>query len=150
MLEVEQPTLIRLRERLLTPFGLKIVESADEVAGATDLGPYIPGVFLMAAWSEVVDDPNGGDFQIEKEYWQTSVLVAYQQIKDQAEPKQIVDTAAQRASAILKATAGALVGWRPAKGYLTFAYRGRPDPIYQPGYGEFPALFETGLIITGT
>lgn len=145
MFEVEQPTIQRIKDLVLIPQGLKRVGTVSSLAGVQDLGPYLPGVFIMPDRSEVGELGDSAT-QAEKQLWQVVVCVAHSEdIDDEG-----IDTTAQRAGAILRATAEALIGWRPAKGYFKFAYRGRPEPYYEPGYGEFPALFETGFLITGS
>ncbi|RLJ20801.1 hypothetical protein DJ031_04635 [bacterium endosymbiont of Escarpia laminata] len=138
----EQPIIQRITDNVT---GLTKVGSVSALAGFQELGLMLPGVFVMPADSVITGDPHDGGFQKESQFWLVSVLVEHQE--DALGPD--IDTTVKKAGEILAQTIRALVGWAPATGLQPFAYRGRPDPNYEPGYGEFPALFETGFIITG-
>ena len=144
-----------------------IIESAliehisGEIAGLEDIGslgkyqkkvansdyPPIPSVWVMPDESEVTDDGDG--FQVESQLWIVSVLV------DHSPSENDVDTTAMKAGAIMEELMSALVGWRPSyqgsrlQGFKPMKYKGRGTPIYAPGFGEFPVLFETGLVLAG-
>ena len=141
----ERPLIEQIRT--LVP-GLADVGSVSKLAGYQPDQIPTPAVYVMPGESQVpggADDPEDGAVQIDRQTWEVVVVVAHQQdvLTDDT------DTTAKRAGEILFQVMQALVGWRPAQGFLPFAYRGRPAPDYSPGYAEFPALFQTGLVITG-
>lgn len=109
--------------------------------------PPLPSVYIMPDESEVSD--NGDDFQVETQAWIISILV------DHSPDILDVDTTATKAGVIMADVMSALIGWRPSlggstlQGFKTMRYAGRGTPIYAPGFGEFPVLFTTGLVLTG-
>lgn len=127
--------------------GLEDVGSVSKLAGFRPDQIPLPSVYVLPAESpEPEDDPNDGGFQIERQRWEIVICVGH--TEDVATDD--ADTTTSRAGVILFDVIQALVGWRPVAGYLAFSYKGRPAPYFEPGYAEFPALFETGLVITGT
>lgn len=119
--------------------GLEEVASVSKLAGYRADQIPLPSIYVLPDVAEVEGDPYDGAAQIEQQTWQVIVCVSH------------LDTAsaAQIAGPLLYQAIQSLVGWRPASGFLPFAYRGRLEPYYEPGYAEFPALVSTGLVITG-
>ena len=109
--------------------------------------PPLPCAVVMPVDSEVTDD--GKEFQIETQAWAVSVFVGHSPAPNDE------DTTAVRAGTLIAKLNGALVGWRPTyqgsrlQGFKPMRYAGREVPVYAPGYGEFPVIFETGLVLTG-
>ena len=110
--------------------------------------PPLPCAVVMPDDSEVTDDGPEA-FQVENQLWMISIFVGHSPDEND------VDTTAIRAGALMAKINGALVGWRPEyqgsrlEGFKPMRYAGRAVPIYAPGFGEFPVLFETGLVLTG-
>jgi hypothetical protein len=125
--------------------GLEDVGSVSKLAGYRPDQIPLPSVYVIPGPAEVEGDPNDGGVQIEYQTWQVVVCVGH--IEDTATDDSA--TTAKAAGEILFQVMRALVGWRPASGFMPMAYRGREEPYYEPGYAEFPALFQTGLVITG-
>lgn len=132
-----------------------------EIAGIQDVGsfakyqsqvagqdyPPLPSIYVMPDESDVTD--NGDGFQVENQLWIVSVLV------DHSPDSSDIDTTANKAGVIMADVMSALIGWRPSlggstiQGFKEMRYAGRGAPIYAPGFGEFPVLFTTGLVLTG-
>lgn len=109
--------------------------------------PPLPAVYVMPDESNISDDGQG--FDVENQLWVVSVLVEHS--PDTSD----TDTTAIRAGEVMRELFDALIGWRPTlngstlKGFKPMKFAGRATPIYAPGFGEFPVLFETGLVLTG-
>jgi len=133
-----------------------------EIAGIQDVGsfakyqaqvagrkhPPLPSIYVMPDEAEITD-PGCEGYQVETQYWIVSVLV------DHSPDPSDVDTTANKAGVIVADVMSALIGWRPTlggsrlDGFKPMVYVGRGAPIYAPGFGEFPVLFSTGLVLTG-
>lgn len=138
---IEQALIERIREQVP---GLADVGSVSKLAGYADVPS--PAVYVMPDDAEVEGGPNDGAVQVIRQRWQVVVTVAHMQDVLTED----YDTTAKRAGEILYQVCQALIGWRPASGWERFALRAMLPPQYDPGYGDFPALFETGFVITGT
>lgn len=109
--------------------------------------PPLPSAVVMPDESEVTDDGQG--FQVESQLWLISIFVGHSPDEND------VDTTAIRAGELMAKVNTALVNWRPEyqgsrlQGFKPMQYAGRGVPVYAPGVGEFPVLFETGLVLTG-
>jgi hypothetical protein len=127
------------------------VSGLEEVGSVSKLAGYRPdqiplrSVYVMPGPSEVQGDPDDGASQVVYPTWR--VVVCVEHIEDTVTDDS--DTTTREAGEILYQVIRSLVGWRPAPGLLPMAYRGLEEPHYEPGYAEFPALFSTGLVITG-
>ena len=119
------------------------VLTVNELAGFNEIGDLLPAAVVMPMGATVTEPPHDGRVQIETQTWQVVLMVGH----SQDETGQ--DTTILRAGALVYAMSVALIGWRPAAGYSTLAYSGRPDPYYEPGYAEFPIEFETVLTFVG-
>lgn len=136
----EQPIIDRITAQVTS---LSFVGSISQLADFESIPP-VPAVLVRPMGSSVGDAPNDGGFQIETQTWEIVLMVGHQQGTTSA-----TETTVKQAGALIFQIAQALVGWRPATGYQSMAYRGQGEPYYEPGYAEFPLLFETGLVITG-
>ena len=109
--------------------------------------PPLPSIYVLPDESDVTDGEHG--YQIEEQMWIISIMVDHS--PDSADE----DTTAIKAGAIMAKVASALVGWRPElagsrlQGFKPMKYVGKGTPIYAPGFGEFPVLYSTGLVLTG-
>lgn len=126
---------------------LKDVGSVSKLAGFLPDDIPLDSVYVVPGQGPGDDagDPGEGGVQIVKENWLVIACVSHFNDVETDD----TNTTAQRAGDIFNLILPAIVGWRPA-GYLPFAYRGWIEPYYDTGYAEFPALFETGFVITGT
>lgn len=110
--------------------------------------PPLPSVYVMPDEATVTE--SGDTFDVERQLWVVTILV------DHSPDDSDVDTTAIKAGVIMEQLTAALVGWRPEyqgarlQGYKPMRYAGRETPIYAPGFGEFPVLFESGLVLTGS
>lgn len=104
----------------------------------------LPACYVVPGKAEVVGEPHDGGVQIERQEWQVVICVPF--IDDTTDE---TNTATKAAGELIYQVAQQVIGWRPAQGFQPFAYRGRPEPYLESGYGEFPALFETGLVLAG-
>jgi len=123
--------------------GLVFVGSFSELADFETIPP-VPSIIVDPLGSVAPDDPHDGAFQMETQSWELILMVENLQTDGT-----VVKTTLDVAGELIHQIKQALVGWRPAPGYQTMAYRKQPRPHLEPGYGEFPIVFETGLIITG-
>lgn len=138
-----------------------IAHISAEIAGLQDVGsfakyqrqvadqdyPPLPSVYVMPDESQVTDEKQG--FQIEDQLWVVSILV------DHTPHATDTDTTAIKAGVIMAELAELLIGWRPTyqgsrlAGYEPLQYMGRGTPVYAPGFGEFPVLYKTGMVLAG-
>lgn len=139
---VEQPLITRLQDNIPA---LVEVGSVSKLAGYQSGQIPLPAAYVMPDKSEVTGDPHDGAFQVENQLWQVVLCVSF--LDDLGDE---THTATKIAGELLYQVTQSLIGWRPAQGYMPMAYRGRPEPYLENGYAEFPALFETGLVLTGS
>lgn len=137
----EQPIIDRIKAQVPTlaasVFSLSQLEAFESV-------PPVPAVVVRPMGSRVESAPADGAFQTEVQVWELALLVGHQQTD-----ATVAQTTTQQGGALIFELLRALVGWRPAAGYMPMAYAGRAEPYYEPGYAEYPLSFETGLVITG-
>lgn len=139
--EAEQLIIARIREKVP---GLAEVGTVSRYLSYGEVIPT-PSAWVRPGQADAIGDPNDGDIQQENQTWQIAICVTH--VDDVAQDDYLTST--KTAGELLYLLMQALVGWRPAAGFKSFAYRGRMDPYFEPGYAEFPALFETGFLITG-
>ncbi|MGB5583693.1 MAG: hypothetical protein WBO93_08875 [Gammaproteobacteria bacterium] len=135
----EQPIIDRIQAQVTS---LAFVGSISALE-VFETVPPLPSVIVRPLGSAAEDDPHDGAFQIETQTWEITLLVGHEQ-GDTTDT-----TTVSQAGTLIYSIMQALVGFRPATGYMAMSYRGRSDPYYEPGYGEFPILFDTGLVIQG-
>lgn len=123
--------------------GLKSVGSVSHFAGYSETPT--PSVYVMPSEFKTNDQIDDGAVQVVKQYWIVAAIVAHS-ADDHAAV--VFDSTAKKAGTILASIAKSINGWRPATGWLPFRFIECPEPIYDVGYGDFPALFETGFILT--
>ncbi len=142
---IEPEIIERIKAQMPGVFGM--VGSISTYAGYDEIKDKLPALLVAPDSADALGDPNDGVFQTENQRWQLVLMLEHTQNDVPSD----ADTVTQAAGVLIYQIMQALVGWRPpTKGYKALAYRGRGEPYYEPGYGEFPLFFETGLIITGS
>lgn len=137
-------------ERKLIEHIRQNVTGIKECASVTKLSGYQMGqvptdsIYVQYAGGRIEDIKGDENLQKEKQLWK--LVLAVENLED---PQDEFNTAAFHAGQLLEQLQPLLVGWRPQNGFDPFMYRGLDEPYYEPGYAEFPALFETGYLITG-
>lgn len=127
--------------------GITEVSTSKTLAGyKTNQDVPLGSVYVFPGASKVRDHEGDDNLQTEVEIYKTAICVSHLDDPDESEWW----TADEQAGVILRQLQTLLVGWRPAPGYHSIKYVGREEPFYDEyGYAEFPALWETGFLITG-
>jgi|GEM_PF-4940626 len=141
----EIPTIQRLQQEVSE---LKRVCSASAWSAYQDIGPMLPAAIVRQVPRAQAGDSDPGDAAAQwvRQYWEVCVAVPHQEDVIGGD----FETSAKQAGELLYKIARALIGWRPAEGWQKFAFYDQDGAYYEPGYGEFPALFQTGFLITGS
>jgi hypothetical protein len=116
----------------------KTVDNPSLLAGLNDIGPLLPGCFVMPGPADISSQQTNGTGVVEEQDWQLIIIVAHQAFKN--ENRLTEDTAGE----LMQACIGALSGWRPGQNefFRPFTYAGRAEPNYNSGYAEFPLSFK--------
>jgi len=111
--------------------------------------PPLPSLFVFPDdEAKVVDSGQG--FDIESQTYVVSIIVSHVPSRD------YTNTAAIAAGEIMAEVADSLIGWRPEyqgsrlPGFMPVHYDGRSSPNFNPGFAEFPVLYKTGMVLTGS
>ena len=138
MLDLEPQIIARLQAEVP---GFSTIASVTYLAGAQDIAPYLPAAFVIPGGAQYeAAGPNGGPVT-ETQFWEVVVYVRH--VKDAAD----VATTSSLAGPLLEGVVDALHGWRFDRYHHPMAIAERPDPVYYPGFGEFPLSFETRRVI---
>jgi hypothetical protein len=122
--------------------GFKTVGNATTLAGLRDIGPLLPGVFVI---------PGGGEPMVktidalpaqEIQDWDLIVIIAHQADETNAGLTEAIAGAFM--TAVFKALQGWTAGPNQRKGFI---YQGRQPPSYSIGYAEFPMTFTAHAVI---
>lgn len=140
---VEEDIIARLREKVdLVP--MENILSIQGLAGQKSTIP-LPCIYVLpddSFFNEDIDPDQGGAVQVERQNWWVSVHVSH--IDDQTK-----QSATVLAGEIMEQVYKALVGFRPRKGFMPMAYRGRSETFLDPGFAQFPMRWETGMVLVG-
>jgi len=141
MLTLEPDIIARIKAEVP---GLATVASVGFLAGAQDIAPYIPAAFVIPGGAQYETAGADGGPVTETQHWEVVLYVKH--VKDPAD----LATTSSLAGPLLEGIVGALHGWRFDRRHHPMAIAARPDPVYYPGFGEFPLSFETRRVVTGT
>lgn len=142
MSTIIRPTVEYLR---LSMTGMHEISTSKKLAGYLAKPVPVDSVYMIKGDTRIVDID--GDENLQREFQQWVFVITAKHLDDPDTDE--FDCAEEIADAHLDQLQRLLVGWRPAKGFDGFLYRGMREPYYESGYAEFPALFETGRLITG-
>lgn len=137
----EAELLIINRIKALSIAGLNVY-SASYIAGVTNINGLCPFVLVEPADSDISD---GAEGRLQEDTQQWQVVVCTTHVKDASD----VVTSAQKAGAIILPIMKTLVGWQPSADFKPMVLLGRRQPYYEPGYAEFPFVFETRFNLQG-
>ena len=140
---VEEDIVERLRQKV-TLVPMANIMTIQGLAGQQGKMP-LPCIYVLpddSFFNEDVDPDQGGSVQVERQNWWVSIHV--QHINDLTKP-----SASVLAGSIMEQVYGALVGFRPRKGFMPMAYRGRSETFLDPGVAQFPMRWETGMVLVG-
>lgn len=135
----EESLINRIKDNMAQ---LSKVGSASSLAGYQEIPT--DSAFILPGGMQVIDGKDD-EYQIEMQYWTVLICVAHQEDVLTND----YDTTAKRAGELLYQVQELLIGWKPLNNYRPMKLVNRPEPDYLPGYAEFPALFETGLVLAG-
>lgn len=121
-----------------------VIDSGSVLANAADVARYCPAAFIMPGENEPFDRDDSGSVQAESQGWAVVICVAHYR-----DPTGLTTTA-YTAGAYIAQVIQALIGWAPGDGFMPFVLSGRSAPYYEPGYAEFPVLFETVQVLEAT
>lgn len=139
LLAAEPLIIARLKAKTT---GLATIASASVLAGAQDIAPYCPAAFVLPGRGNP-GSTAGAVRAVEEQEWQ--IVVVVRNVRDPND----VNTTATIAGPFLLQIVQALIGWRPSADHRAMTYAGRGEPYYEPGYGEFPLFFTTGVPLQG-
>lgn len=136
-------------EHMITKIKLDVPELL-EVGSISDFHTRLdeipsPSLYIQPEEDKGSRDISDGAVQVIRQYWILAAVVAHDP-DDFSGPEFISTT--KSAGQVLAKVSQSLVGWKPAEGWLPFRFVERMQPIYDGGYGDFPALFETGFVLT--
>ena len=133
MLVAEQNIIDRINS-LIT--GFTTVGNPSIIAGLRDIGPLLPGCFVMPGPGEISAQERNKAGAVEEQEWTLIIIVGHQY--DDASDG-ITEAIA---GGLMADCIAALSGWHPGSGFIRpFVYAGREAPTYGLGYAEFPLTF---------
>ncbi|WP_367154649.1 hypothetical protein [Methylomonas sp. HYX-M1] len=140
MLTLEQNIVLRIQSQVS---GFITVGNASLLAGLRDIGPLLPGCFVVPGGGEPVSPGNPTDTPLlEQQEWDVIIIVPHQATDSANGLTEVV------ASGFMSAVLKALHGWKADPTQRQgFIYQGRERPSYNLGYAEFPMTFLANAVI---
>lgn len=141
MLSLEQAIITRIRDSVA---GFVTVGNASLLAGLRDIGPLLPGCFVIPGGAE----PKQQTVQenaptLETQEWNIIVIVPHQHIDS-------VDGLTETlAGNLMTGVMQAMQGKKTTSPHQRqgFVYQGREQPTYGIGYAEFPMTFAAQIVV---
>jgi hypothetical protein len=116
--------------------GFTTISNPSLVAGLRDIGPLLPGCFVMPGPGDIAAQQKNGAGVVEEQEWDVIIIVGHQHTEAAD------GTTETTAGTLMTGCIQALSGWHPGIGFISpFVYAGRAAPIYGLGYAEFPLTF---------
>lgn len=124
--------------------GFTTIGNPSKIAGLRDIGPLLPGCFVMPGGGDISSQQKNGTGAIEEQEWELVIIVGHQQTD--AANGLTEDIAGTLMTACIKA----LSGYHPGAGFTgPFSYSPRHQPSYGLGYAEFPLTFSIKALAAG-
>lgn len=116
--------------------GFTTISNPSKIAGLRDIGPLLPGGFVMPGSGTSAAQQKNGSGMVEEQEWDLVVIVGHQHTDAADGHTESI------AGALMTGCIQALSGWHPGVGFISpFVYAGREAPTYGLGYAEFPLTF---------
>jgi hypothetical protein len=122
--------------------GFKSVGNPSLLAGLHDIGPLLPGCFIMPSGAEIHSQQQNRQDVAEMQDWLLVIIVAHQASNSQNGLTEDI------AGTLMHGCIMALSGWYPGSPFIRgFEYVGREQPDYNLGYAEFSLNFRIKKIL---